>query len=265
MNLLNALWRNRLANTLVKTLRVNRLVDAGLSRWPLKRRTSTGQVYELDSVPSLLVANEIFASDIYRKPVSTIRPGTFLDLGANVGYFPILVAEVAGSREVRGLSIEPNPRLVPRIESHLAANRLEHVHCVHGVAAGDQSGAEADFYLNPSHIASSMSGRFNPRTPVAGKVEKIRVPVVDIDREWRRHFGDERVDLLKVDIEGAEVPFLRAHAVFLEKVDAILIEWHAWVTTLAEVSGVLEPMGFALADPGEDGPDGGLALFRRGG
>jgi hypothetical protein len=52
MNLLAGLWRNRPANTLVKTLRINRLADAYLARFPVKRRTPSGMVYEASSVPS---------------------------------------------------------------------------------------------------------------------------------------------------------------------------------------------------------------------
>ena len=120
--------------------------------------------------------------------------------------------------EVKGLSVEPNPQLQPLIEAHLSANRLDQVHCIKGVAAGDQAGTEVDFFVNPSHIASSLTGDFNPLIPVGGRVRKIKVPVVDLDQEWRRFFGDERIDLLKVDIEGAEIPFLKAHGALLEKV-----------------------------------------------
>jgi hypothetical protein len=108
-----------------------------------------------------------------------------------------------------------------------------------------------------------MTGVFNPRLPVGGRIRKIKVPIVDIDREWRRLFGDERIDLLKIDIGGGEIEFLKAHAPFLEKVDAILIEWHKWVTTLEEVSSILGPSEFGLEAIGEDGTDAGTALFRR--
>jgi FkbM family methyltransferase len=214
-------------------------------------------------VPSLLVANEIFVSETYSKPVGMVQPKTFLDLGANVGYFPLLVAEVAKSREVKGLSVEPNPQLQPLIEAHLTSNHLNQVHLIKGVAAGDQAGTEVDFFVNPSHIASSISGNFNPLVPVGGRVEKIKVPVVDLDQEWRRYFGDERIDLLKVDIEGAEIPFLTSHRALLEKVGAILIEWHKWATSLDEVSSLLGSSGFALTMANEDGGNTGTALFRR--
>jgi FkbM family methyltransferase len=263
VNLVHTLWRNPLANGLVKNLRIDRLVDAFLVKFPIKRRTSGGLVYEVDSVPSLVVANEIFSTDVYAKPLALIQPRTFIDLGANVGYFPLLVAEVARSRSIKGLCIEPNPRLQPLIEFHLSANDLKDVHYINGVVSGDQHGTEVDFFLNPSHIASSLSGVFNPLVPFVGRVRKIKVTVIDIAHEWQRRFGDERIDLLKIDIEGGEIPFLKAHSLFLVRVDAVLIEWHSWITTLEEVSSVLKPSGFTLEAVCEADRNTGTAIFRK--
>ena len=81
MNLLGTLQRNPAVNSLVKKLRINRLVDFYLRRFPLTRKTASGCVYRVDSVPSLVVAREIFATDVYARPVATARPRTFVDLG----------------------------------------------------------------------------------------------------------------------------------------------------------------------------------------
>jgi len=263
VNLIETLWRNRFANAFVKNLRINRLLDAYWGRFPIKRRTASGLVYEVDSVPALVVANEIFSTDVYVKPVALIQPKAFVDLGSNVGYFPLLVTEVMRSRSIKGLCIEPNPELQPRIEFHLGANGLGDVHLIRGVVAGDDAGPEADFFLNPSHIASSLTGKFNPLMPVGGRVQKIKVPVIDLSQEWRRHFGAARIDLIKIDIEGAEIAFLKAHTSFLKGVGAVLIEWHAWVTTLEEVSSILGLSGFALESVGQVDRHAGTALFRR--
>jgi len=248
---------------LVKNLRINRLADTYLGRFPIKRRTPSGLVYEVDSVPSLVVANEIFSTDAYVKPVARIQPKTFVDLGSNVGYFPLLVAEVMRSRSIKGLCIEPNPQLHPRIEFHLRANGLGDVHSLRGVVGDNHSGPEVDFFLNPSYIASSLTGEFNPLLLVGGRVQKIKVPVIDLAQEWRRHFGAERIDLIKIDIEGAEIAFLKAHSSFLKGVGAVLIEWHSWVTTLEEVSSVLGLSGFALESVGQVDRHAGTAVFRR--
>ena len=263
MNLIGALQRNPLINSLVKTLRLHRIADAWLGRFPLRTRTASGCVYCVDSISALVVAREIFSTDVYAAPVAQVRPVTFIDLGSNVGYFPVLVAEVMRSRAIKGLCVEPNPHLHRLAEYHVAENALTNVHLVKGAVGTDGVIGQADFFLNPSHIASSLSGDFNPHVAVGGAVEKIQVPVIDLAAEWEKRFGSERVGLLKVDIEGSERDFLRSHAGFLERVDAILVEWHKWVTTCEEITGLLQPCGFDLAAVCDEDRNAGTALFRR--
>ena len=265
MNLIGTLQRNPVVNSLVKKLRINRLMDLYLGRFPLTRKTSTELVYRVTSVPSLVVADEIFGTDVYARPLATVRPESFVDLGSNVGYFPILVADVMRCRSIRGLCVEPNPELSGLAEFHRAANGLANVHLVRGAVTGGGDGGEIEFFVNPSHIASSVSSGFNPAIALGGDVVKIQVPVIDIEMEWRKHFGGDRVDLVKIDIEGSEIDFLNAHEQFLQRVDSILIEWHSWVTSLEEVTGILSPLGFALDAVCHSDQHAGTAFFRRTG
>lgn len=263
MNWLGALQRNPAVNSLIKTLRLHRVADFGLRHHPLQRQTAQGVSYQVDSVASLVVANEVFRTDTYAQPVRIAQPQTFIDLGSNVGYFPLLVADVLQVRTLRGLCVEPNPYLHKAIEAHLERNGLKNVQLVRGAVAAGGSEKSIDFFLNPSHIASSVSGRFNPRVAVGGDVERIQVPVVDLETEWERQFPGERVGLLKIDIEGSEIDFLKGNTSFLNRVDAILIEWHKWITTLEEVTGLLQPQGFLMHSVAEEDDNAGTAFFQR--
>ena len=263
MNWIGALQRNRVANSLVKTLRIHRLADFGLNRHPLKRKTAHGFTYCVESTASLVVAKEIFDTDMYARAVALVQPVTFIDLGANVGFFPVLLAEVMQPRHIKGLCIEPNPHLHSAVEFHLRQNSLDGVHLVRGAVTAGGDAATIDFYLHPSHIASSVSGDFNPWVAVGGKVERVKVAVINLAAEWARHFPNERVNLLKIDIEGAEAGFLRSNASFLTCVDAILIEWHKWVTTLDEIKEVLRAGKFGLDTIADEDSHVGTALFRR--
>ena len=264
MNVLGALQRNRWANTAVKTLRIHRAVDWVLARRSLQRRTPTGLTYSVDSLPSLVVANEIFGSTGYRDAVRLSNPRTFVDLGANVGYFPLLVADVTGSRSIRGLLVEPNPNLAPGIESHLHVNGLSNVRLVTAAVGAGGPERQVDFFINPSHIASSVSGRFNPAIPVGGAVKRISVPVVDPGVAWAENFPAEpRVDLLKIDIEGTELAFLLGSGDFLTTVAAVLIEWHKWVCSFEQVAAVLGDYGFDLRLISDEDANAGTAYFER--
>ncbi len=87
MNILTTLGRNRVTNALVKTLRINRAVDAYLARFPIKRRTPSGLVYHVGTVPSLIVASDVFSTDVYAGPLALVQPRTFVDLVPTWGIF----------------------------------------------------------------------------------------------------------------------------------------------------------------------------------
>jgi FkbM family methyltransferase len=265
LNILEKLRRNRLVNSVVKRSRADKLIDWYLSRFPVRMRTSSGLVYKIESIPSLIAANEVFAADSYGRAIRIVAPETFVDLGANVGYFPVAVAEATGSRRVKGLCIEPNPALTESLLFHIRENRLENVQTKRGAVGFSDAGGEVDFFINPSHIASSLSPDYNPLLPVIGESRKIRVPALVVSEEWNRVFPGRRVNLLKIDIEGAEVPFLRGQSAFLTQVDAILIEWHLWVTDRNEIVALLERNGFMLHLVFDEDQHAGTALFLKRG
>src|SRR5437867_7825119 len=68
-----------------------------------------------------------------------LRPGmTFLDVGANWGYFTLAAAHLVGETG-RVVSLEPDPRLFAVLRANLADNRLGHVVAL-PVAAAEQPG-----------------------------------------------------------------------------------------------------------------------------
>jgi hypothetical protein len=69
-----------------------------------------------------------------------------------------------------------------------------------------------------------LTGEFNPLEPVGGLVQNNRVPVIDLAQEWRWQPGTERIDPIKIDIEGGKTAFLKAHSSFIRGVGAVLTE-----------------------------------------
>jgi hypothetical protein len=78
----------------------------------------------------------------------------------------------------------------------------------------------------------------------------VEVAAVTMPELCARH-AIERMDLLKVDIEGAEED-LFAKPQFLSKVKFVVIELHGGYT-LDRFAGDIRPMGFAAESPGAHG------------
>ena len=124
----------------------------------------------------------------------TPASGVFVDIGANVGTYALVLARHVGTRGTV-IAIEPHPVTFARLSFNNAASAFTQVHLV-AAAAGPADGElmiETDGdNLGASHIVMGTAAR-----------DAIRVP------SWRleRILGDAgvaKVDALKIDVEGFE-------------------------------------------------------------
>jgi FkbM family methyltransferase len=130
-----------------------------------------------------------------------IHPGdTVFDVGANIGLWGLRAARRAGPGGAVHC-FEPLPRNAERLLSNAALNRLGNL-SVHAVALADRSG-RATFY-EPAP-GDSGKGRLAPREGLHPGPE---VELATLDAV-RRDLGVERLDLLKLDVEGGEEMVLR--------------------------------------------------------
>lgn len=129
------------------------------------------------------------------------------DIGANVGYFSLLAAKLAGP-EGRVYAFEPLPRNIEYLEKHIKINKFENIEVVD--AAVSDHGGEAHFDLG----ASSAMGHL-------AETGGITVRMVALDEMLEA--GDIRPpDYIKVDVEGAEYEALKGARKLLEKYHPIL-------------------------------------------
>ncbi len=124
-----------------------------------------------------------------------IRPeDTCFDVGANVGYFTLLMAQLAFNGRVH--AFEPLALNVALIQASLELSGYSNV-VVSQIAVGDRSGL-VSFSQSADSAFSSL--RDTGRKPVK---RQISVPMTSLD-EYVQDNSVNRVDILKVDVEGAE-------------------------------------------------------------
>jgi FkbM family methyltransferase len=263
--LISRLSRSAVLRRLVRTLRFHGLGNWWLGKFPLtKRLPGSGVIYRATRLESIPLAVEMFDQDRLYDPGLLPRDfTTFADLGCNVGYFTCWLAHLAQGRKLRGLMLDANPRAVEEAVWHARANGMDDVHGIYGIVGEGKPGDEAEFYLYESNICSASQVPDTVKLGLKGKWEKIEVPCVRVEEHWRRHFQEARCHLLKVDVEGSEMQFLKAETPFLERVDAILLEWHKWRVNLDEIKTFLAGQGFAFAKTLEENDQMGTAYFQR--
>lgn len=132
--------------------------------------------------------------------------GVFVDIGANVGLYTLTAARALVGQSGRIVAFEPNPPTLARLKTNIAANpdlfasalRLDLL----PIGVADR---ELTFTLqvDRDNLGASSIAR-NSRSSAAAErkssVEVLCRPLLDVLTELKV----ERVDALKIDIEGAE-------------------------------------------------------------
>jgi len=174
--------------------------------------------------------------DLYHA-VRFLRPGAVIfDVGANFGYYSVMLASaLGGACEVH--AFEPCPETFNRLTGHIALNRLECIHA-HPLALSDAPGLAA---LQPR---SGNSG-------AAFLVPGGQIPVSTLDR-FVEERGLQRLDFMKIDVEGFEERVLRGGAGTLERFrPMILIEIQPTTleragSSVRKLAGLLTGHGYTL-------------------
>lgn len=177
----------------------------------------------------------------------------FVNIGANMGYFPLIVAKVFGDR-VDVHAYEPMPELLDRLDDARRRNGVE-FH-VSGVALADFEGT-APFHLSAkSDTSNSLNPDFRPSKDV------IDVTVSTVDHEFpaggrllRRDRVPPGATVLLIDTESTEPAVLRGGVEFIRRVrPAIICEVLAGrtETDLAAFMADVDYLPYALTDRGPE-------------
>jgi FkbM family methyltransferase len=152
--------------------------------------------------------------------------GVFIDVGANIGYFTVMVAKNA--QQV--ISIEPDSDNFRYLRYNIEMNHLKNVIAI-CAAAFDKE----DFVELQGH--GSLAKVICPRGRSGS------VPTIKLDKVANL-YHIKHIDLIKIDVEGAEVEVLKGSKEVLTKIPKVklLIEIHnRW----KEVQTLLRNLGFS--------------------
>lgn len=134
---------------------------------------------------------------------SRMRPGfVFIDIGANIGGYCLFAGANAGP-QARILAIEPQPQIFERLVYNIRQNPFATIKALN-CAVADKDG-EISLFVDSHNQGETSMRMVNSST--AGQV--LRVPAFAL-AGLLAHEGIERVDAVKLDVEGAEDLILEA-------------------------------------------------------
>lgn len=212
----------------------------------LRRRLPSGLDLVVADPADWVLYNDIFAEGEYDEVIRAAlqaappgRPLRVLDLGANVGYFSLRLADLAlrgGKVDFRITAVEASPRLVRQLQRRLRSqdglgSRLEVVCGLAGRRVG-----HGELFESPHHFASSVI------PPRAGR--RIRGEYVDLaalTADW------PAVDLLKCDVEGSELELAETYVGdLLPRVRMMAVELHHELCDAERCLALLSDAGLAF-------------------
>jgi FkbM family methyltransferase len=147
-------------------------------------------------------------------------PRRWLDLGCHAGFFSTLLAwewRKRGSEDFRAFLVDADPRVAADIAHLVKLNRLDRQFEFAAGLIGEGTG-QAEFALR-----DGMGSSTDLRTR-ADAVQQV--PILG-PAEMREKLPPP-IDLVKLDIEGAEFCFIEHYAEVLSAAAHVVAEWHSW-------------------------------------
>ncbi|MGO9209711.1 MAG: FkbM family methyltransferase [Terriglobales bacterium] len=147
-----------------------------------------------------------------------LKPGmTFVDVGANMGLYSLFAARrVTAQGQV--LAVEPSSRECEILEGNIKSNALQNVRTVK--AAVSNRRGKADLLVAPlRNSGHNTLGRFGYGT-TAERTEPVPTERLD---DILQTVGFDRVDVIKMDVEGAEMLALRGATETLRRFHPLLL------------------------------------------
>jgi FkbM family methyltransferase len=136
-----------------------------------------------------------FEHGMERTLANELRHGmTFVDLGANEGYFTVQGARLVGPTG-SVVAVEPQDRLIPVIERNLELNDLGNVTVVKAAISDSEGSATLHLPPEPGHAGFTRMTRYRVPTQQTETITLARLFAC---------CGIANADVMKVDIEGAE-------------------------------------------------------------
>lgn len=148
-----------------------------------------------DPVVSGAIALEAYEIEAVKFIKKLTRPGmTVLDIGANIGYYSVILGKSVGENG-KVYAFEPEPTNFQFLERNIGANSLSHVKA-YRLALANKPGI-LSFYLHESNKGKHSLIDYQKNT------ECIKVEATTVDSFITKH-GIRKIDLIKIDVEGAE-------------------------------------------------------------
>ena len=199
--------------------------------------------YRLDR-GDIWAIHEIWVEEVYQLNDETPRP-VLVDLGTNIGMASVWLAKHYGTTYVVG--VEPSESNVRMAKRNLVDNGIQG-EIIHGAIGGE------DGFLLFDECRSSTNGVALPDNKTT-HAQQTRVPMLSMETVFSHLPDKARINLMKMDVEGAEGFLFAEPTPWLGRVDALVGEFHTMRVDYPTIQSRIETGGLKHCWATEPNPD----------
>jgi FkbM family methyltransferase len=185
--------------------------------------------FDIPDLPSFVWQfKELFVDEIYKFKSSSNTP-IIVDCGANIGTSCLYFKSIYPNAKI--VAFEADKTIANILKSNLYKNGIDDVNIINSAVWIDNNGIE---FSNEGADGGSIYGKDN-----LVRVNSVRL------KDYIDSMGS--IDLLRIDIEGAEYEVLKDIKESLKVVENIFVEYHSWNNidqNLSEILHIFEDMGY---------------------
>jgi len=193
------------------------LIVVNFRKWRIQNRQGAAFSYRLGGRRFVCAPGLVDSEDLYlhrkidRTEIRILEAWLMprdvaMDIGANMGLYSFAAADQVGPGGLV-VAIEAAPRLVEKLK---VARSLLHANClqIENIAVGERNG-KASFAVSAPDRHSDQQALCSGQAPAPIGTQIVEVDMERLDAVAQSHPRLENPDLIKMDIEGAEVMALK--------------------------------------------------------
>ena len=174
------------------------------------------RIWPGDDIGKPIYIGGIFEENEVKFTKSILRPGmVFFDIGANMGFYSLIGAKAVGING-RVHCFEPSPRMFGELQYNVNLNGFKNIR-MNRAALGEKVGTAC---LSRHERGKEVYGRIAAIDKAGGDYDEVEVNTLD---RYIENAGIDKIDLIKIDVEGAELQVFKGARKTLSKPNAPII------------------------------------------
>ena len=203
-----------------------------------------GEIVLRETGTDVLTFDEVLVEQVYKSVLPHLaRCDYVVDLGANIGLASLYFANCFP--ECRLVAVEPQASTYDVLCANLSALvKAGRCKILKAAIWGSDTVLVGEELENPEHYSAFATRETSG--PLVAQDGIVGMPI----RQIMSAAGFDRIDLLKVDVEGAEVELFKGNLDWLRVVKCIAIEFHAASRQVIGFDEIMARYGFRIFDTG---------------